>query len=306
MKTFYHFTTKNRLRSIKRYGLCIGDTVISDRKGINAVNLTEESHFHDPSLNNLTSGIDAIYRITVRLSLNDMRLRSMESMYKVYPKMRRFHKVTHSGSTRGNAKRHWIYEGQITPDKFVAVHEWNGREFEEVNLASLKDLPNCGEGEVLNTRLLGLYLYDESGVAEEVMKHNFFQQPAYKYTDCINEILHASFGKEKKGWFEENPNRRKKRKDYESLFSEHHSEWIPAVSDSFVERNQMDVARKLSELPMVGYAYCVDKGLTKDRDIFRSDKFKKLEVLLSRGMSNFEGFRQSVLSPYGLNLPVAA
>ena len=117
MKTFYHFTTENRLSSIRQHGLCIGDTVIDLRKGINAVNLTEESHFHDPSRNNLTSGVDAKYRITVRLSLNDMRLRSMVSMGKVYPKMKRFHKDAHPGSAHGNYKKHWKRQ---TKDKFHA------------------------------------------------------------------------------------------------------------------------------------------------------------------------------------------
>ncbi len=305
MKTFYHFTTENRLSSIRQHGLCIGDTVIDLRKGINAVNLTEESQFHDPSRNNLTSGVDAKYRITVRLSLNDMRLRSMVSMGKVYPKMKRFHKDAHPGSAHGNYKKHWIYEGQITPDKFVAVHKWNGREFDEVNLASFP--PHfIGNGELSTTRLHGLYLYDESGIAEKVMKDTFYPQPIYRFTDCINEILHASFGKEKKNWFEENPNRRKKKKDYESLFSKPHSEWMKVVTDSVHGRDPRDIERKIAELPLVGFAYCVHKGLNEERDIFGSNEFKQLEVLLSDEMDDFDAFRRSILKPYGLNLPVAA
>jgi len=227
-------------------------------------------------------------------------------MTKVYPKMRRFHKDAHSSVTHGNYKKHWIYEGQITPDKFVAIHKWNGREFEEANLASLKDLPTNVKGEIAQTRMHGLYLYDESGVAEEVMKLTFFEQPIYKYTDCINEILHASFGKEKKSWFDENPNRRKKKKDYESMFHKHHLEWVELVLDSGHGRDLRDIERKFSELPVVGYAYCVDKGLTVNKEIFRSDTFKKLEFFLRKDVNDFEGFRRSVLSRYGLNPPVAA
>ena len=44
----YHFTGRNLIEGIRKYGLCIGH-VIQNAHGLgyNAVNLTEEGHYHD-------------------------------------------------------------------------------------------------------------------------------------------------------------------------------------------------------------------------------------------------------------------
>ena len=48
-QNLYHYTLGDRIPSILKYGVILGDVVTSFDNGFNSPNLTTESHFHNPT-----------------------------------------------------------------------------------------------------------------------------------------------------------------------------------------------------------------------------------------------------------------
>jgi len=166
----YHFTNDYLIDSIKKYGLVLGDVIIKEHKGFNAVNLTEQGHWHDPSLK-VKDGLKTDIRITVRMDTSDSRLQNMHH-YIGKSKTKDLMHSPHKGGEGGHVKYHWFYEGVIPVDDFVAVHRWNGKEFVEIDIHSLNGIKKGGENHgIAFPRLLGNFLYDKSGLALEVMRN---------------------------------------------------------------------------------------------------------------------------------------
>ena len=200
----YHFTGEDSVPSIRKYGLVLGDVMTSLNTGFNAVNLTEQGHFHDPSHNNQGKRTMDI-RITLNMNSDNPSLQSMMSFFKQYPNAKRLHQRQHNSHSRGHIGKHWIYQGQIKPEEFVAVHKWNGKEFVEVDLNSyteswlekfLTKKKDKGFG-VSSTRVRGNYCYDKSGMARTVIKDYSVMRGGeqnskelYDITDAINEFLY--------------------------------------------------------------------------------------------------------------------
>lgn len=188
LKTMYHFTSTTFIEGIKRYGLCMGD-VIMNMKGLgyNAVNLTEEGHFHNPSNNQLKS----LVRITVKMHtadcFNAKQLANETRTGLVHTK------------NEGNVAKHWYYFGQIKTEDFVDVCLWNGREFVSVELNDIKDgrekvgwFKKEPKSYTHNLRLCGNLHYDKSGVA--LQASDFFitseiDKAIVSVTDAVNKLL---------------------------------------------------------------------------------------------------------------------
>ena len=95
----YHFTGEDSVPSIRKYGLVLGDVMTSLNTGFNAVNLTEQGHFHDPSHNNQGKRTMDI-RITLNMNSDNPSLQSMMSFFKQYPTAK-----TSSETTQQSFKR---------------------------------------------------------------------------------------------------------------------------------------------------------------------------------------------------------
>ena len=124
----YHFTGRNLIEGIRKYGLCIGH-VIQNAHGLgyNAVNLTEEGHYHDPSHNGYQN---AEVRIEVRMDTADClnakrHAKETNTMH--------MHEIND-----GNVAKHWYYFGQIKTEDFVDVCLWNGKEYVSVELNDIE------------------------------------------------------------------------------------------------------------------------------------------------------------------------
>ena len=194
----YHFTAEDSLLSIQKYGLVIGDVMTGLNTGFNAVNLTEQGHFHDPSANN--QGRRAMdIRIKLRMNTNNPRLHSMLSLFKEYPGAKKLHKNQHSSLSRGHVEKHWIYKGQIKTDEFIAVHKWDGKKFVDYDLSSFdkNKIESPMIAGISSTRVRGNYCYDKSGLARTVIKDTSVMRTGeenskqlYDITDAINEFLY--------------------------------------------------------------------------------------------------------------------
>lgn len=158
----YHFTTRKFIEGIKKYGLCIGDVIMNSRGlGCNAVNLTEESHYHDPSNNGYHF---AEVRIKVRLNTKDCvnQKRHAKEQGVLW-----IHDIN-----EGNVAKQWYYFGQIKTEDFLDVSLWNGKEYVSVELNDIEDgrekkgfFIKTPTSVMQNLRLWGNLHYDKSGVA---------------------------------------------------------------------------------------------------------------------------------------------
>lgn len=192
----YHFTNDFVIDSIKKYGLCLGDVISDESKGFNAVNLTEQGHFHDPSAK-IKSGLDTTLRITVLMDTSDIKIENMVR-YIGRSKKKDWMHSHHKGGLSGHVKYHWFYEGIIAVEDFIAVHRWTGKEFEEVDIHSLKNGETGRYGRGISLpRLQGNFLYDKSGIALEVMKfesrntskaHDKMEVDMHQYLDRMHQI----------------------------------------------------------------------------------------------------------------------
>lgn len=185
----YHFTGRRFLEGIKQYGLCIGH-VIENAHGFghNAVNLTEEGHYHDPSHNGYQN---AEVRIEVRMDTADClnakrHAKETNTMH--------MHMIND-----GNVAKHWYYFGQIKTEDFVDVCLWNGKEYESVELNDIEDARKSvgwfnkrKESYILSSRVLGNIEYDKSGVAFEASDFlitNEEDKAIISLTDAVNNHL---------------------------------------------------------------------------------------------------------------------
>ena len=187
-KTMYHFTNIDSIDGIKQYGLVIG--VVATGRGKygqvitykNAVSLTEQGHFHDPSFHG-----DCVYRITVEMNCDD------PAMFNVQPWAKAHDNLFMHTINAGNVYNHWYYFGQIETKNFIEVHKWTGEEFIEVSLDFLSSPKEC---ETIHTnRLMGRHLADESGLVIKAMNVlNITKKTAatYELTDKVNSLLWGS------------------------------------------------------------------------------------------------------------------
>jgi len=186
----YHFTGRKCIEGIKKYGLCMGDVIInSSGRGKNAVNLTEENHYHDPSCNGLQN---AEIRIKVRLNTKDC------VNAKRHAKERGLlwiHDIN-----EGNVAKHWYYFGQIKTEDFLDVSLWNGKEYVSVELNDIEDnrvkkgffFKKTPVSVVQKIRLWGNLHYDKSGVAikaSDSLITSDKDKALYALTDAVNETL---------------------------------------------------------------------------------------------------------------------
>jgi len=185
----YHFTTRKFIEGIKKYGLCIGDVMMSsDGVGHNAVNLTEESHYHDPSNNGYHF---ADVRIKVRLNTKDCVNQKRHAKEKGTLWI---HDIN-----EGNVAKHWYYFGQIKTEDFLDVSLWNGKEYVSVELNDIEDgrekkgfFIKTPTSLMQNLRLWGNLHYDKSGVAikaSDSLITDDEDRAIYALTDAVNETL---------------------------------------------------------------------------------------------------------------------
>ena len=185
----YHFTGRNLIEGIRKYGLCIGH-VIQNAHGLgyNAVNLTEEGHYHDPSHNGYQN---AEVRIEVRMDTADClnakrHAKETNTMH--------MHEIND-----GNVAKHWYYFGQIKTEDFVDVCLWNGKEYVSVELNDIEDArPSVSwfnkrkESYILSARILGNLEYDRSGVALEASDFLITSEKdkaIVSLTDAVNKLF---------------------------------------------------------------------------------------------------------------------
>ena len=175
--TMYHFTSRNGIEGIKKYGLCIGDVCTNrNGSGMNAVNLTQQAHYHDPSHNGYEF---AELRITVKLNTADCV--NQKAFAKEHNTLS-IHNIN-----EGNVTKHWYYFGQIKTEDFVDVCLWNGKEYVSVEL---NDIETECESYLSNLRIWGNLHYDKSGVAlqaSDFIISSDLHKTIVSLTDAVNE-----------------------------------------------------------------------------------------------------------------------
>ena len=102
----------------------MGDVITDTYSGFNAVNLTEQGHFHNPAHNEEGLKTNDI-RITVQIDTDDKKLVSMIDLFKEFPKAKKYHEGIFKDSASGDCLRHWIYKGQIKTEDFLKVRSLN-------------------------------------------------------------------------------------------------------------------------------------------------------------------------------------
>ena len=190
VQTLYHFTSQDALRGIKKYGLVMGNVICgryktTDTADKNAVNLTEESHYHDPSHNGSSH---SLIRIEVRMNTKDLvnakqHAKATNTLH--------YHRIND-----GNVSKHWYYFGQIKVEDFVEVCMWTGSKYEKVNIDSFFNIFSMSKRvrpSIHNARLCGALFYDVTGYALKA-SNTYFEGEEYftnivALTDAVNRKL---------------------------------------------------------------------------------------------------------------------
>ena len=205
----FHFTKKDNLVDILKYGIIFGDIIINQLEGFNAPNLTSESQFHDPGhrskpLYESETKNDYNIRLTIRCDAEKKIINYgwFDKTYcgSLHRNMNR--RLEGIKSTYfGDIDKQYIYKGHITPDMIESIYTWNEENQDWVSMTQqdindickkYKDLPSKPRTGIRQLRVTGLVFNDYTGMVKTYFVENDYKetyQHLYKYSDYICDNL---------------------------------------------------------------------------------------------------------------------
>jgi len=126
-QNLYHYTLGDRIPSILKYGVILGDVVTSFVSGFNSPNLTTESHFHNPTQKPVShfEKRDKLYRLTINCPTNSKKLINYGWFDRTYCGGMNLKTVSDNPSLNGDLDKQYIYLGQIDPSMITGIKGWN-------------------------------------------------------------------------------------------------------------------------------------------------------------------------------------
>ena len=126
-QNLYHYTLGDRIPSILKYGVILGDVVTSTLSGFNSPNLTTESHFHNPTQKPVLhfEKRDKLYRLTINCPTNSKKLINYGWFDRTYCGGRNLKTVSDNTSLNGDLDKQYIYLGLIDPSMITGIKGWN-------------------------------------------------------------------------------------------------------------------------------------------------------------------------------------
>ena len=205
----FHFTKKDNLVDILKYGIIFGDIIINQLEGFNAPNLTSESQFHDPGhrskpLYESETKNDYNIRLTIRCDAEKKIINYgwFDKTYcgSLHRNMNR--RLEGIKSTYfGDIDKQYIYKRHITPDMIESIYTWNEENQDWVSMTQqdindickkYKDLPSKPRTGIRQLRVTGLVFNDYTGMVKTYFVENDYKetyQHLYKYSDYICDNL---------------------------------------------------------------------------------------------------------------------
>ena len=126
-QNLYHYTLGDRIPSILKYGVILGDVVTSTLSGFNSPNLTTESHFHNPTQKPVLhfEKRDKLYRLTINCPTDSKKLINYGWFDRTYCGGLNLKTVSDNTSLNGDLDKQYIFLGHIDPSMISGIKGWN-------------------------------------------------------------------------------------------------------------------------------------------------------------------------------------
>ena len=126
-QNLYHYTFGDRIPSILKYGVIIGDVMTGVLSGFNTPNLTTENHFHNPSQKPVShhEKRDKEYRLTIKCPTNSKKLINYGWFDRTYCGGINLKTTSDNPSLNGDLDKQYIYLGHIDPSMITGIKGWN-------------------------------------------------------------------------------------------------------------------------------------------------------------------------------------
>ena len=126
-QNLYHYTFGDRLPSILKYGVILGDVMTDFVNGFNSPNLTTESHHHNPSHKpvSLHEQREGVYRLTINCPTDSKKLINYGWFDRTYCGGLNLKTVSDNTSLNGDLDKQYIFLGHIDPSMISGIKGWN-------------------------------------------------------------------------------------------------------------------------------------------------------------------------------------
>ncbi len=214
-QNLYHYTFGDRIPSILKYGVIIGDVMTGVLSGFNTPNLTTENHFHNPSQKPVShhEKRDKEYRLTIKCPTNSKKLINYGWFDRTYCGGINLKTTSDNSSLNGDLDKQYIYLGHIDPSMITGIKGWNKQTkcWERFRRQEKEDL--CQEYESLKfkhkslfpfpefLRICGYKSNDYTGMVKKFYEENDHKEiwkDLYVLSDYICEIYKIEYGNSRK------------------------------------------------------------------------------------------------------------
>jgi hypothetical protein len=126
-QNLYHYTFGDKLPSILKYGVILGDVMTNFVNGFNSPNLTTESHLHNPSHTPVSEHEqrDGVYRLTINCPTDSKKLINYGWFDRTYCGEINLKSIGNNKSQNGDLDKQYIYLGHIDPSMISGIKVWN-------------------------------------------------------------------------------------------------------------------------------------------------------------------------------------